>query len=130
MTLGILGHAARFLVFAFASEHVAAVIVVQLLHGICYAFFFATLYIFIDLAFPNDVRTSAQGLFNLLVLGLGDLAAKWIFIPLQAKLTHDGVVNYQHLMLAPAILAIVAASILLVGFKPPADLGAPRDAAP
>jgi nucleoside transporter len=130
MTLGILGHAARFLVFAFASEHVAAVIVVQLLHGICYAFFFATLYIFIDLAFPNDVRTSAQGLFNLLVLGLGDLAAKWIFIPLQAKLTHDGVLNYQHLMLAPAILAIVAASILLVGFKPPADLGAPRDAAP
>ena len=129
MTLGILGHAARFLVFAFASEHVAAVIGVQLLHGICYAFFFATLYIFIDVAFPNDVRTSAQGLFNLLVLGLGDLAAKWLFIPLQARLTHDGIVNYQQLMLAPAGLAVAAAIILLVGFKPPADLGAPRNSA-
>lgn len=122
MTLGILGHAARFLVFAFASSSIATVVAVQLIHGICYAFFFATLYIFIDVAFPKDVRTSAQGLFNLLVLGLGDLAAKWIFIPLQAKLTHDGVVNYQQLMLAPAALGILAAVILLVGFNPPAEL--------
>jgi nucleoside transporter len=122
MTLGILGHAARFLVFAFASDHLAAVIAVQLLHGICYAFFFATLYIFIDVAFPKDVRTSAQGFFNLLVLGLGDLAAKWLFIPLQAKLTHAGAVNYQQLMLAPAALGILAAVILLVGFNPPAEL--------
>ena len=122
MTLGILGHAARFLVFAFASDSIATVVAVQLIHGVCYAFFFATLYIFIDVAFPKDVRTSAQGLFNLLVLGLGDLAAKWLFIPLQAKLTHDGVVNYQQLMLVPAGLGIVAAVILLVGFRPPAEL--------
>lgn len=122
MTLGILGHAARFLVFAFASSSIATVVAVQLIHGICYAFFFATLYIFIDVAFPKDARTSAQGLFNLLVLGLGDLAAKWIFLPLQAKLTHDGVVNYQQLMLVPAALGVLAAVILLVGFNPPAEL--------
>ncbi len=50
-------------------ENKTMIIAVQMLHGICYAFFFATLYIFIDKAFPNDVRSSAQGLFNLLVLG-------------------------------------------------------------
>ncbi len=87
MILGILGHAARFAVFAFMPENQPVIIVVQVLHGICYAFFFATVYIFIDAAFPKDVRSSAQGLFNLLVLGLGDLAAKWLFIPLQGKLT-------------------------------------------
>ncbi|SDR82115.1 nucleoside permease [Opitutus sp. GAS368] len=130
MTIGILGHAARFLVFAFMSDQVAAVVAVQLLHGVCYAFFFATLYIFIDVAFPTDVRTSAQGLFNLLVLGLGDLAAKWLFLPLQAKLTHDGVVDYRQLMLVPAGLATVAAVILLVGFKPPAELRSSAGAAP
>lgn len=122
MILGILGHAARFIVFAFFPENTAVVVAVQLLHGICYAFFFATLYIFIDVAFPTDIRTSAQGLFNLLVLGLGDLAAKWIFIPLQASLTHDGIVNYRSLLLVPAGLAAVAAIILLVGFRPPAEL--------
>ena len=82
MILGILGHAARFGVFAFFPQNQAVIIAVQVLHGICYAFFFATLYIFIDAAFPKDVRSSAQSLFNLLVLGLGDLAAKWLFIPL------------------------------------------------
>jgi nucleoside transporter len=122
MTIGILGHAGRFLVFAFFSESIPAVVAVQVLHGICYAFFFATVYIFIDVAFPKDVRTSAQGLFNLLILGLGDLAAKWLFIPLQASLTHDGVVNYQKLFLVPSGLALAAAVLLVVAFRPPVSL--------
>jgi len=126
MTIGVLGHAVRFLLFAFFSESIATIIVVQLLHGVCYAFFFATLYIFIDVAFPKDVRTSAQGLFNLLILGLGDLAAKWLFIPLQARLTHDHTVDYHRLFLAPAGLAAVAAVLLLLAFHPPASLDTPE----
>ena len=43
----------------------------NVLHGICYAFFFATVYIFVDEFFPKDVRASAQGLFNALILGVG-----------------------------------------------------------
>ena len=49
----------------------APAILVNVLHGICYAFFFATVYIFVDEFFPKDVRSSAQGLFNFLILGLG-----------------------------------------------------------
>src|SRR5207245_764359 len=45
MIVGILGHAARFAVFAFLPQHQSVVILVNLLHGICYAFFFATVYI-------------------------------------------------------------------------------------
>ena len=120
MILGILGHAARFAVFALLPQNQAVIIAVQVLHGICYAFFFATLYIFIDAAFPKDVRSSAQSLFNLLVLGLGDLAAKWLFIPLQTKLTAaDGAVDYKSLFLWPAFMALGAAAILLVAFWPP-----------
>jgi hypothetical protein len=120
MILGILGHAARFAVFALLPQNQAVIIAVQVLHGICYAFFFATLYIFIDAAFPKDVRASAQSLFNLLVLGLGDLAAKWLFIPLQGRLTAaDGTVDYRQLFLVPAFMALVAAAVLLVAFWPP-----------
>src|SRR5437867_4603991 len=50
MIFGILGHAARFAVYAFFPDQ-TAVIVVQVLHGICYAFFFATVYIFVDAYF-------------------------------------------------------------------------------
>jgi len=128
MTLGILGHAARFFVFAFMPENQTMIILVQVLHGICYAFFFATLYIFIDAAFPKDVRSSAQGLFNLLVLGLGDLAAKWFFIPLQGRLTSaEGVVNYKELFLWPTGLSLAAAVLLLIAFHPPKDLDAPAE---
>jgi MFS family permease len=120
MILGILGHAARFAVFAFLPQNQPVIIAVQVLHGICYAFFFATLYIFIDAAFPKDVRSSAQSLFNLLVLGLGDLAAKWLFIPLQTRLTAaDGTVDYRQLFLYPAFMALAAAAVLLVFFWPP-----------
>lgn len=128
MILGILGHAARFAVFAFIPQSQPVIIAVQVLHGICYAFFFATLYIFIDAAFPKDVRSSAQGLFNLLVLGLGDLAAKWFFIPLQGSLTKDGVVDYKSLFLWPTGLALGAAVLLTVAFWPPKNLEAPADA--
>jgi len=122
MILGILGHAARFAVFAFMPQNQPMIIAVQVLHGICYAFFFATLYIFIDAAFPKDVRSSAQSLFNLLVLGLGDLAAKWLFIPLQGQLTVDGVTDYRQLFLWPTGLALVAAAVLFMAFWPPASL--------
>ncbi|MBL9142666.1 MAG: MFS transporter [Verrucomicrobiaceae bacterium] len=129
MILGVLGHAARFAVFAFMPQNQTMIILVQVLHGICYAFFFATLYIFIDAAFPKDVRSSAQGLFNLLVLGLGDLAAKWIFIPLQGSLTaKDGSVDYHSLFLWPTGLSLAAAVILVIGFWPPKELEAPADA--
>ena len=122
MILGILGHAARFAVFAFFPQDQWVIIAVQVLHGICYAFFFATLYIFIDAAFPKDVRSSAQSLFNLLVLGLGDLAAKWLFIPLQGRLTADDVVEYKKLFLVPTFMALAAAVVLAVAFWPPKSL--------
>jgi nucleoside transporter len=128
MILGILGHAARFAVFAFMPQNQAMIIAVQVLHGICYAFFFATLYIFIDEVFPKDVRSSAQSLFNLLVLGLGDLAAKWVFIPLQSSLTTDGIVDYRRLFLVPAGLSLLSAILLLMFFWPPRSIGAAAEA--
>src|SRR5207248_8332852 len=77
MVIGILGHAARFAVFAYYPEPWAAV-AINVVHGICYAFFFATVYIFVDEYFPKDVRSSAQGLFNVLILGVGPFAANLI----------------------------------------------------
>ncbi|HEX5052665.1 MAG TPA: MFS transporter [Planctomycetota bacterium] len=128
MIIGVLGHAARFAVFAFVRDH-TAIVLVQVLHGICYAFFFATVYIFIDVYFPKDVRTSAQGLFNLLILGLGDLAAKWLFVPLTAHYTDaDGVVDYRSLFQWPTGMALVAAVGLAVAFDPPAASAADEPA--
>lgn len=119
MVIGILGHAARFTVYAFWPS-ATPVIVVQLLHGICYAFFFATVYIFADEYFPKDVRASAQGLFNMMILGIGSLVANSICPYLmQAKFTHNGVTDFHGLFLVPLAAALVAATALALFFRPP-----------
>lgn len=121
MILGIMGHAMRFAVFSFfaAPEYKAVIIAVQVLHGICYAFFFATLYIFVDEVFPKDIRTSAQGLFNLLVLGAGLVLANFWFGSLKAHWTVNNVVDYHKLFLVPTGLAVLSMLLLLLFFRPP-----------
>jgi hypothetical protein len=119
MVIGILGHVARFGVYAFFPTP-GAVIVVQLLHGICYAFFFATVYIFVDEYFPKDVRSSAQGLFNAVILGLGSLLANSICpYLLQEVFTKDKVTDFRGLFLVPLAAAAVAAVALGLFFRPP-----------
>ena len=120
MIVGILGHAARFAVYAFFPQSAAAIILVQVLHGICYAFFFATVYIFVDAYFPKDIRSSAQGLFNLQILGVGALLANsicpWL---MQSVYTVNGITNFKGLFLVPLIAASGAAVALALFFHPP-----------
>ena len=123
MILGILGHAVRFSVFAFVPNPYVAV-AVNILHGICYAFYFATLYILVDEVFPKDARTSAQGLFNFLVLGLGPITSRFLWPYIQTlnyTVDADGakVVNYKTLMLYPAAGGLIAAILLALFFHPP-----------
>ncbi len=121
MIIGVLGHAARFAVFAFFADSLPVIIAVQLLHGVCYAFFFATVYIFVDAVFPKDVRSSAQGLFNLLILGIGSVAASFLFPALVGRLRDPAskVVDYQTLFLVPTGMALVAVVLLALFFRPP-----------
>jgi MFS family permease len=117
MLIGILGHAVRFLVFAFFPEVVPAILV-NLLHGICYAFFFATVYIFVDEFFPKDARSSAQGLFNVLILGVGPFVA--FFLGPRLGIWFTGEDKFRNIFLVPAGIALFAALLLLCFFHPPA----------
>src|SRR3954466_8065255 len=106
MILGILGDTARFGVFAFFPQPAPAILV-NVLHGICYAFFFATVYIFVDEYFPKDARASAQGLFNFLILGFGPFVGNFVWPSLQDYFKTDNIVDYQKLFLIPSGTALV-----------------------
>src|SRR5439155_2588041 len=119
MIIGILGHAARFAVYAFFPQHREWIVLVQVLHGICYAFFFATVYIFVDEFFPKDARASAQGLFNLMILGLGPLVANVLGPRLIGETFRTaGVVDFRGLFLVPCAAAVFAAIVLALFFHP------------
>ena len=121
MIVGVLGHAARFAVFAFLPQYPQLVVLVNVLHGIAYAFFFATVYIFVDEFFPKDARASAQGLFNLQILGFGPLVANTLGpILISETFNRGGVVDFRSLWLVPLLSAIGAAVALALLFHPPA----------
>jgi nucleoside transporter len=115
---GIAAHSLRFLVYAL-GEPLWLIVAVNVVHGMAYAFFFAAVYIFIDEKFPKDVRASAQGLFNLLILGigpfLGGLLWGWLGDTFR---TPDGQVDFSRLFLGPAIVGVIAVLLLLVAFHP------------
>jgi MFS family permease len=120
MMLGIFGHVIRFTVFALFPQETWLIILVFVLHGICYAFFLAAVYIFVDEYFPNDVRASAQGLFNVMILGLGVIAANTICPWMTDAYTAKGITDFRSLFLIAAGVALAATVALGLFFHPPA----------
>jgi len=126
MILGILGHTARFAIYAFFPQSPALIVLVQLVHGVCYAFFFATVYIFVDTYFPKDSRASAQGLFNMMIFGLGNIAANFVCPWLKQEVfTRGEVTDYRALFLVPTLISLIAAAALALLFRPPPAPAAP-----
>jgi nucleoside transporter len=118
--VGILAHGLRFFIYAL-GEPLWLMVAVNIVHGMCYAFFFAAVYIFVDENFPRDSRASAQGLFNLLILGLGPFVGSLIWGALGDRFrTADGQVDFSRLFLGPAFVAVAAVVLLLVAFRPAA----------
>jgi MFS family permease len=83
----------------------------------------------VDEHFPKDSRASAQGLFNLLILGLGPFVGSVLWGELGDRLRTDtGAVDFERLFLVPAWLGVAAAVLLLVGFRPPRKVNNRADA--
>ena len=120
MILGILAYPVRFAVWAFFPLNQTLIVLAQILHGICYAFFFAAVYIFAEEYFPKDVRASAQGLFNVMILGVGVLVANSICPKLaQETFFRNGATDFHHLFLVPLTVALASALALALFFRPP-----------
>lgn len=127
LILGILSQAIRFGVYAIGDRDLIwPVIAVNLVHGFAYACFFATVYIFVDAHFPKDVRTSAQGLFNLMILGISQFASGFLWGGLgdvfSTTRTVGGeavqVIDYHRLFLVPFGISLLAAVLLAAFFHP------------
>jgi nucleoside transporter len=125
MIIGILGQAIRYGIYSMGRPDLLwMVILSNVVHGFAYACFFAAVYIFVDETFPKDARASAQGLFNLLILGVGPFLGNflWGWLGDVFSTTPEGaekaVVNFNQLFLVPMGVSIFAAIVLAIFFHP------------
>ena len=74
IAVGMLAWGVRYLLFALGAEGDVSpwVVIASLaLHGICFDFFFAAGFIYVDNEAPKEIRASAQALFTFLTYGVG-----------------------------------------------------------
>jgi MFS family permease len=115
MIIGVLGFAVRFGIFSMIQP-AWLMALAQSLHGLCYAFFYAAAYIYVETVAPPDIRHSAQTVFGMLILGVG---------PVLAGLYNQYMpANNAVFWRVEAVIALVVAVVLLVAFRE--RIGGPR----
>jgi nucleoside transporter len=114
LAIGAIGFAVRFAVFAMIQPWwlMAAA---QTLHGLCYAFFYAAAFIYVEKVAPADVRHSAQTVFGLIILGVGPVLA--------GIYNQYAPTDYRTFWFLEAAIAVASAVVLMLAFRedPPAE---------
>lgn len=116
LVIGMAAWGIRYAIFSM-SEPPWLVIASLTLHGLCYDFFFVAAYIHVDNKATPQIRASAQGLFNLVVMGVGMLIGNYVFGALKDKFTTDDVVQWDKVWLYPTILVVAALAVFIVAFR-------------
>ncbi len=114
LLIGLTAYIVRFAVFAFLPIP-EAVVPALALHGLCFGCFFFVAFIIVDEECGKDVRASAQGLFNFIVVGVGIIAGN-LFAGEIGTIAEgeDGTLDYGYLYLVPLVITAAAALIMLL----------------
>lgn len=117
MLVGVLAQGVRMVIFAFAGSHVSVLAGIGL-HGICYAFFFTTAYLYLESHCTRETRAGAQQVLTVMISGIGPLAG-FLSAGWTAQFLTDpasGLVDYRTFWLVPGVLCALIAFWLSAGF--------------
>ena len=117
ITIGTVAYFARYAVFGTESLPVWLIVVSQALHGICFAFFFAAAFMYVDRITDKDIRHSAQTVFGIIILGGGPVIGGWLSGSLQEYYTANGVFNFSNFWYTIAGLSILTTLFFYLLFK-------------
>jgi nucleoside transporter len=124
LAMGMAAWGIRYLLFALGAQGSVnpwIVIASLALHGVCFDFFFAAGFIYVDNEAPNEIRASGQALFTFLTYGVG----MWIGTQLsgivkdyytsgtEASPVHD----WYHIWIIPSIGVLVSLVIFALFFR-------------
>ncbi|MBT3501924.1 MAG: MFS transporter [Candidatus Marinimicrobia bacterium] len=122
ITIGTVAYFARYAVFGTESLPVWLIVVSQALHGICFAFFFAAAFMYVDRITDKDIRHSAQTVFGIIILGGGPVIGGWLSGFLQEYYTVNGVFNFSNFWYTIAGLSILTTVFFFTSFREELDI--------
>lgn len=118
IAIGAFGYFVRYMIWSMTGLPVAVLVGSQLLHGLCYACFFAGAFIYTDRVAPADVRHSAQTVFGILILGGGPVLGGLLSGKLAAMYTPSGgAADYASLWRVVAFIGLAAAVFFWMAFR-------------
>jgi nucleoside transporter len=92
-----------------------------LLHGICFDFFFAAAFIYVDKKAPDDIRASAQALFSFLTYGagmfIGSIVAGYLGKALTTKVDGVEVTDWATFWWVPSVGVLISLAIFVALFR-------------
>lgn len=130
LAVGIAAYAVRMAMFAFVNQiatatgfnPIAPLAVGLAMHGLCFGCFIFVAYVVVDEETTSDVRASAQGLLNLVILGIGIIVGSKIAAVIAEWATvgsvDGGRIDYSRLFSMPmwaALLTLAAFYLLYPG---------------
>ncbi len=107
--IGLLAYGLRMLCFAYGADIAASLGVSPLvvlitgvaLHGVIFGCYIFLAFIVLDEHTSDDVRASAQSIFNLVIVGVGVIVGSWVSGEVAKWATVDGKLDYTKLFSVP-----------------------------
>jgi nucleoside transporter len=118
LTIGAAAYFARYAIWQ-AMDLAPTLLVASLaLHGVCYACFFATAFIYVDRLATPDIRHSAQTVFGIVILGGGPVLGGMLSGRLEAHYrAMDGARYFEGLWWVLALIGLATAVLTLLFFR-------------
>jgi nucleoside transporter len=120
LALGMLAWGIRYGIFALGEPY-WLVIASLALHGVCFDFFFAAGFIYVDQEAPSDIRGSAQALFTFLTYGVGMWAgSEFSNVVFEWYTKVDGatkVTDWRSFWTLPSVGVLIAFFIFVIFFR-------------
>lgn len=125
LALGMLCWGVRYTLFSVSAGNeslYSLAFIGILLHGICFDFFFAAAFIYVDRRAPSDIRPSAQALFSFLTYGagmfIGSVAGGYLAGALTSKdEMGKEVIDWSTFWLVPAVGVLVSLAAFVALFR-------------
>ncbi|GIW82807.1 MAG: nucleoside permease [Gemmatales bacterium] len=116
LALGMAAWGVRYGIFALGEPFVLILLGIAL-HGICFDFFLAAGFIYVDNESPKDIRASAQALFGFLTYGAGMYLGSVLSGYVAKMFTTNGVINWTSFWIVPAIGVTLSLLVFVVFFR-------------